>query len=168
MVQSMPTTLTDDVCALLLRDLDGFQREMSLFPDEDSIWRTLPGVTNSAGNLALHIAGNLQYFIGAVLGASGYVRDREREFGPPSATREEILLELGRAIEVVGRVVPGLTDDQLEATFTAHSTAEHVPTRRFLLHLCTHTAFHVGQAGYLRRMLTGDVRSTNTVTASRL
>lgn len=164
----MPTPLTDDIAALLQRDLEGFQREISLFPDEDSIWQTRPGVTNSAGNLALHIAGNLQYFIGAVLGGTGYVRDREREFGPRSATRDEVVAELGRALDAVRRVVPTLTEAQLDATFTAHSTAEHLPTRRFLMHLCTHTAFHVGQAGYLRRIVTADPRSTNTVTASRL
>jgi uncharacterized damage-inducible protein DinB len=164
----MPPLLTDDIATLLQRDLEGFQREVALFPDEDSLWQTRPGVTNSAGNLALHVAGNLQHFIGAVLGGSGYVRNREREFGPRSATRDELVAELGRARDDVRRVVPALTDAQLEATFTAHSTSEPVPTRRFLLHLCTHTAFHVGQAGYLRRIVTADARSTNTVTASRL
>ena len=77
----MRVHLTDDIAALLVRDLEGFQREISLFPDDGSVWRTLPGVTNSAGNLALHVAGNIQYFIGAVLGGSGYRRDRDRATG---------------------------------------------------------------------------------------
>lgn len=164
----MPTHLTDDIAALLVRDLEGFQREISLFPDEDSLWRTARGVNNSAGNLALHVAGNIQYFIGTVLGGTGYVRDRDREFGDHSLSRADLVAELGRAIDAVRTVLPRLAAEQLDASFTAHRTSTPASTRRFLLHLCTHTAFHVGQAGYLRRILTGDPRSTDTVTASRL
>lgn len=164
----MRVHLTDDIAALLVRDLEGFQREISLFPDDGSVWRTLPGVTNSAGNLALHVAGNIQYFIGAVLGGSGYRRDRDREFGEQSSSRAELVAELERAIHAVRTVLPGVSADQLDAIFAAHRTSTPTSTRRFLLHLCTHTAFHVGQAGYLRRVVTGDSRSTDTVTASRL
>lgn len=164
----MPAHLTDDMAALLVRDLEGFQREVSFFPDDSSVWRTAAGVSNSAGNLALHVAGNLQYFIGAVLGGTGYVRDRDREFAHHSLSRAELAAELGRAIDVVHAVLPRLSAEQLDASFTAHRTATPTSTRRFLLHLCTHTAFHVGQAGYLRRIITGDSRSTDTVTASRL
>lgn len=164
----MPAHLTGDIAALLVRDLEGFQREISLFPDDASVWRTAPGVSNSAGNLARHVAGNLQYFIGAVLGGTGYVRDRDREFGDRSSTRAELVAELGRALDAVRTVLPRLSSEQLDATFAAHRTSTPTSTRRFLLHLCTHTAFHVGQAGYLRRIVMGDSRSTDTVTASRL
>jgi hypothetical protein len=60
--------MTNDVTKLLIRELEGFKRELALFPDDESVWRTAPGVTNSAGNLALHVAGGLQYLVGAVLG----------------------------------------------------------------------------------------------------
>ena len=55
---------------LLVRELEGLRREIALFPDDASIWRTVPGVTNSAANLALHVAGNLQHFVGRVLGGT--------------------------------------------------------------------------------------------------
>ncbi len=55
---------TSDVARLLLRDIAGFERELELFPDEESVWKTMPGVPNSAGNLALHLAGNLRQFVG--------------------------------------------------------------------------------------------------------
>ena len=93
----------------MVRELEGLKREIALFPDDASVWQTVPGVTNSAGNLALHVAGNLQYFIGGVLGGTGYVRNRELEFGRRSGTRAEIAAELDAAIRVVRDVLPGLS-----------------------------------------------------------
>ena len=61
-----------DLRALLLRDLVAFQREIALFPDDESPWRPLPGIANPAANLALHAAGNLLYFVGSLLGGTGY------------------------------------------------------------------------------------------------
>jgi uncharacterized damage-inducible protein DinB len=153
--------------AVLRRDLEGLQRELELFPDDDLLWATCPGVTNAAGNLALHVAGNIRHFIGYELGKIAYQRDRNAEFERRGGTREEIRAELAHAIVAVDDVIPRLTDADLDATFDSHPDLL-VSTRRFLLHLCTHTAFHLGQVGYLRRIVTGDSRSTNTVSASRL
>src|SRR6186713_2326213 len=75
-----PMNIQLSIAALLQRELAGFEREIGLFPDDETLWRTMPGVPNSAGNLALHVAGNLQHFVGAVLGGSAYVRDRNGEF----------------------------------------------------------------------------------------
>jgi len=57
---------------ILVRDLNAVRRELEAYPDEQSVWALPPGVTNSGGTLAMHIAGNVQHFIGAVLGGSGY------------------------------------------------------------------------------------------------
>ena len=161
------SALTDDIQALLVRDLEGLQREVQLFPDDDLLWATRAGVTNSAGNLALHIAGNLRYFIGQTLGGLSYHRDRDAEFGRRTGSRTDVVEEVGRALTAVREVLPRVTDAQLDAPFEAHAGVRPT-TRRFLLHLCTHTAFHVGQVGYLRRIVTGDPRSTDTVSAARL
>jgi uncharacterized damage-inducible protein DinB len=159
--------ILDDIAVLLRRDLEGLQREVALFPDDTLLWATTPGVTNSAGNLVLHIAGNLQHFIGHEMGGLPYQRDRDAEFGRRHGSRDELVDELGRALAAVSTVLPRLTHDQLDAMFDAHSGVS-ISTQRFLLHLCTHTAFHVGQVGYLRRVLTGESQSTNTVSAGRL
>ena len=91
-----------DFALSLVRELEGFKRELALFPDDASVWTTVPGITNSAGNLALHVAGNLQYFIGTVLGGTGYVRHRELEFGRRSGSRAwKMYAELDAAIAVV-------------------------------------------------------------------
>jgi uncharacterized damage-inducible protein DinB len=161
------TSLLDDITALLQRDLEGLEREIALFPDDQSLWATRPGVTNSAGNLALHVAGNLQHFIGRELGGLPFQRNRDDEFGRRAGTRAAVIEEVGRALAAVVSVVPRLSGEQLEQPFDAHSGVV-ISTQRFLLHLCTHTAFHVGQVGYLRRIVTGNPASTNTVSAGRL
>ena len=152
-----------DFSLSLVRELEGFKRELALFPDEDSIWKTVPGITNSAGNLALHLAGNLQHFVGAVLGHSGYIRNREIEFGRNSGPRTEVYAELDRAIAVVSRVLPDVSDSALDAPFPEAVMGFTFRTSTFLVHLCSHAGFHLGQAGYLRRILTGDSTSSGPV-----
>jgi hypothetical protein len=152
-----------DFSLSLVRELEGFKREIALFPDDESVWSTMPGVSNSAGNLALHLAGNLQYFIGSVLGHTGYVRNRELEFGQRSGPRENIYAELDAAIDVVRKVLPGLSDAALDADFPEAVMNTTFRTGTFLVHLCSHAGFHLGQAGYLRRILTGDSRSSGPI-----
>jgi hypothetical protein len=163
-----PPAFTAEIAAILHRDLDGFQREIQLFPDDETPWVTPPGVANSAGNLALHIAGNIQHFIGNNLGGIRYDRDRDAEFGRRSGTRDELVGELGRALAIVKQVLPTISPARLDEPFPGATTPVPVSTRRFLIHLATHAAFHLGQAGYLRRIVTGNPESTNTVTSARL
>jgi Protein of unknown function (DUF1572) len=157
-----------DFARSLVRELEGFKRELARFPDDDSVWKTAPGVTNSAGNLALHLAGNLQYFIGTVLGRSGYVRDREAEFGRRSVSRPELYRELDAAIAVVQAVLPSVSDDTLAAEFPETLMGLKFRTNAFLVHLCAHAGFHLGQAGYLRRIVTGDGASSGPIPLSPL
>jgi len=152
-----------DFSRSLIRELEGFKRELALFPDDEAVFATLPGVANSAGNLALHVAGNLQHFIGTVLGKTGYVRNREREFGLRSSPRENIYAELDAAIEVVRKVLPEISDATLDADFPEAVMGTQFNTRAFLVHLCSHAGFHLGQAGYLRRILTGDSTSSGPI-----
>jgi hypothetical protein len=148
---------------MLVRELEGFKRELALFPDDESVWSTSSGVANSAGNLALHVAGNLQHFIGTVLGGTGYVRNRELEFGQRSGPRENIYAELDAAVAVVRKVLPSIANDRLEQDFPEPLMGMTFRTSTFLVHLCTHAGFHLGQAGYLRRILTGDTTSSGPI-----
>ena len=145
---------------LLTRELDGFEREIGLFPDDVSVWSTAPGVTNSAANLALHVAGGRQYLVGTVLGGTGYVRNRDAEFGRRSGTRQEVIAELRTSAAVVRDVLPRLTDSQLAGTFPEPIMGLALPTELFLLHLCVHAGFHLGQAGYVRRIVMKDSTSS--------
>jgi hypothetical protein len=149
------TDLPNTIAIFLIRELEGFQRELELFPDDESVWKTVPGVTNSAGNLALHLAGNLQYYVGAVLGGTHYIRNREDEFSRRSGTRNQLVLEIQATMRTVRAVVPSLPPDTFGRVFPEKVFGRDLRTDRFLLHLCTHAAYHLAQAGYLRRIVTG-------------
>jgi uncharacterized damage-inducible protein DinB len=160
--------LAQDLSRLLLREIDTLAREVSYMPDDESLWTTTGGVTNSVGTLALHCAGNLQHYVGALLGKTGYVRDRPREFNTRSGTRDEVVAELGRASAAVRETMAKLPHEALDGKFPEAVGGRTLPTRLFLLHLAVHLGFHVGQAGYLRRAITGDSRSADTVSIKAL
>jgi len=106
---------------------------------------------NSAGHLLLHLAGNLNHFVGAQLGHSGYVRDREREFteaSPPS--KAEALARLDDAVATFRRVVEGLSAEQLVAP---HPEARLGNVFNALVHLLAHFALHRGQISYIARLV---------------
>jgi len=155
--------LGSSMATLLVRELEGLRREIELFPDDASLWRTIPGITNSAGNLALHVAGNLQHYVGRVLGGTAYVRNRELEFARNSGSKGDVTLEIQAAIGAVQAVLPGLPEVRFAAEYPEAVNGMWFQTDRFLLHLCTHAAFHLGQAGYLRRALTNQSQSSGPI-----
>jgi len=156
----MPT-LSSILTTQIVRELQTFIREIEAFPSDDSVWHTRRGVTNSAGNLALHICGNLQDFVGRVLGGTSYVRNRELEFSQREGTRASIVAELRTTIDVIKATMPEVTDETLAADFPMQLSGKTLNTAAFLVHLAAHLAFHLGQAGYLRRIITGENASTN-------
>src|SRR5438034_403340 len=83
-----------DLRRVLLRDVETLARELELYPDDGSLWRAVPGLPNAGGNLILHLAGNLRHFIGAQLGGTGFVRDRDAEFASKDVPRERLLREI--------------------------------------------------------------------------
>jgi uncharacterized damage-inducible protein DinB len=161
-VDSMPGTIPL-LQLLLIRELRTFEREVEMFPDDDRVWATVPGVTNSTGNLVLHVCGNLQHYVGRVLGNTDYVRDRDGEFSRRSGSRAELLSEIKKTIQVIEAVLPTMTDETLAGTYPEPLGGGRVPTGAFLWHLSTHLAYHLGQAGYLRRIVTSDNRSAGGV-----
>jgi uncharacterized damage-inducible protein DinB len=154
------TPLAADLLVLFRRDLRCFIREVEAFPDDATLWRTLPGISNSAGNLALHVAGNLRHFVGGVLGATGYQRDRATEFAQREGSRASVIAALeATALELEGGL-QALTEAALAAPYPLIVGGAQPVTGRFLVHLAAHLAFHLGQAGYLRRALTGHAGGT--------
>lgn len=157
------TALGDSLSILLVRELDTFGREIALFPDDESVWRTVPGIANSAGNLALHVAGNLQYFVGTVLGGTGYVRNRELEFSRRTGSRADVLAELDAARAVVRQVLAKLPEERFALEFPEPVNGVRIRTDRFLMHLCVHAGYHLGQGSFVRRAVTGEDRSSGPV-----
>lgn len=152
----------------MVRELQSFIREVEAFPSDDSVWHTRRGITNSVGNLALHVCGNLQDFVGRVLGGTTYVRNRDLEFGQREGTRASLVAELRTTIDIIESTLPGLTDEMLAADYPMPLAGKTLSTATFLVHLGAHLAFHLGQAGYLRRVITGDNTSTGPLALAAL
>ncbi|HYF40661.1 MAG TPA: DinB family protein [Gemmatimonadales bacterium] len=156
--------IKDAVGSILDRDLRALGREVEAYQDEADLWRAVPGISNSAGTLALHLAGNLQHFIGACLGGSGYVRDRAAEFSRRNVDRAELLREVEAARAAVKAALSKLAPSQLLADFPEPIAETRIRTGDYLIHLATHFAYHLGQVDYHRRVVTG---SDTTVGAMR-
>jgi uncharacterized damage-inducible protein DinB len=148
--------LIDDVRRVLLRDLDTLADQLQRYPAEDRIWAPLGDVPNSAGTLALHLTGNLQHYIGAVLGRSGYVRDRPGEFADRDVSRAQLLARIEATREAVDETLGKLDPARLDEPFPVPIGGVTLPTGRQLLHFATHFAYHLGQVDYHRRAVTGD------------
>ena len=155
--------LANDLVTLFVRELETVQREVELCPDDAALWKTAPGVSNAVGNLAAHLAGNVQHFVGAVLGKSGYVRNRDHEFARRDGTRAELVADLQAAIDAVKKYLPAMTDADLEREYPETVGGVKMRTSLFLMHLVSHAGFHLGQADYLRRTLNSDPRTAGTL-----
>ncbi len=151
--------LNQTLLKLLRRELATVRREIEAYPDEESLWARVPGQSNTGGVLVRHLAGNLQYFIGTVLGGTGYVRDRDAEFNAPPWPRNRLIAEIDATTAVVGKVLSTLTAEQLARTYPEPILQTELETAEFLSHLAVHLGFHLGQIDYHRRAATGSTLS---------
>ncbi len=145
---------------MLLRELDSVRASVEAYPDDGSIWKQVAGIANVGGTLALHIAGNLRHFIGALLGNTGYVRDRDAEFSARDLPRSELICRIDAARIDVERTLQGLPISTLSANYPMPIADRIVRTGDFLFHLASHLAYHLGQLDYHRRAVTGEGAQT--------
>lgn len=154
--------------AILVRDLAGVRREIEAYAHEADIWKTHPAIPNSAGTLAVHLAGNLRHYVGAVLGDTGYVRDRDAEFAVRGVPRADVLAQLDAASRDITNVMPKLSDARLAATYPIPVAGRTVSTGDMLMHLAVHLTYHLGQIDYHRRLLGGSTKSIGAVSPAEL
>ncbi|MGV3709249.1 MAG: DinB family protein [Gemmatimonas sp.] len=165
---SMEMDFRDNIGRLILRDLQSVRREIEHYPDDETPWRMVPGLTNPGGTLVLHLAGNLQHFFGAVLGKSGYVRNRDVEFVKRNVSRADLIREIDAAGAAVTRTLSTLSASQLEGFFPQDLNNLRIPTDIWLMHLATHLTYHLGQIDYHRRCVTGDPTPVGTLSLPAL
>lgn len=139
--------------SLFERDLTRLYKEIEKYPNENQLWETREGITNSGGNLALHLLGNLNTYFGKNLGNTGYIRNREAEFASKNIPKAEILQAIEQAKTVVINVLQNLSNEQMEAIYPENVLGYEMKTVTFLLHLYGHLNYHLGQINYLRRLL---------------
>lgn len=140
--------------ALFARDLSRLARQLDAF-DDRHLWQVLPGVTNAAGNLMLHLNGNLREYIGRQLGLVAFTRDRAREFGATDVPRAELVASLAELQTLIPGVLQQFTDDGWDEMFPENVLGTPVSNRQFVIHLYGHLNYHLGQIDYLRRALSG-------------
>src|SRR5262245_4262474 len=146
-------SITNELAALFSRDLAKLSNQIESFPNDDLLWQTLPGVINPAGNLALHIEGNLSEFVGRQLGGLPYQRNRDLEFSSKSGSRAELTARLAKLRESIPAVIEALKADELEKEYPQVVLDRPMSTVEFLIHLYGHLNWHLGQVDYLRRLL---------------
>jgi uncharacterized damage-inducible protein DinB len=145
--------ITDALTELFERDLQRLKNEIELYKDEDNLWLVKEGIGNSAGNLCLHLLGNLSHFIGAMLGHTGYVRHREDEFSLKNIPRQDLITNIENCRLIVKTTLQKLSAEDLEKEFTQQVFDKPVTTGMMLMHLTTHLTYHLGQINYHRRLL---------------
>ncbi|MBI1780584.1 MAG: DUF1572 family protein [Sphingobacteriales bacterium] len=145
--------ITQQLIQLFTRDLNKLKEEINLYTDEEKIWAVKEGISNSAGNLCLHLCGNLQHFIGAVMGESAYIRNREAEFKLKNIARTKLIEEIEATIAVVTDTLEQASKKELEKEYPLHVFGEPINTQYFLLHLAGHLNYHLGQVNYHRRLI---------------
>lgn len=145
--------LIETLKSLFQRDLNRLKEEISLYKKEENIWHIEKNIANSAGNLCLHLIGNLQTYIGAEIGKTGYIRDRPAEFSLKDISRVVLLDQINDTMEVVARSLDLLSEDELQGIYPILVFEEKTTTQYLLVHLTTHLTYHLGQINYHRRLL---------------
>ena len=135
------------------RDLNKLKDEISLYKDEKSLWIVKKEISNSAGNLCLHLIGNLNHFVGAELGQTGYIRNRENEFAAKNTSAKVLINYIENTIEIVKHTLENLSEEDLAKDFPQQKVGKVVKTDFMLLHLITHFNYHLGQINYHRRLI---------------
>lgn len=149
----MERDFIESIAKLIDRDLVKLAQELEQYPDEQIMWAVKPGINNSAGNLCLHLCGNLQHFFGAIIGKTGYQRNRENEFAATHVPRTELLKEIETTRVVVKEALESFKPSLLLKEYPEKVFDQPMTSMHFFTHLTTHLGYHLGQVNYHRRLL---------------
>ncbi len=124
-------------------------RELAAPLTKAQFWQKAYLYGNSFGHLVLHLTGNLNYYIGAQIAKTGYIRDRPREFNDPHPpSKEEVLKPFDDAVATVQRTIGVQASDDWSAAYSATGTDAN--TRLDIVLVCAaHMQHHIGQMIYL-------------------
>ena len=145
--------LKETLQSLFKRDLAKLKEEIEAYRTESAIWLVEAGIANSAGNLCLHLVGNLNTYIGAVIVKTDYVRQRELEFSLKGIPRDELVQKIEDTIVMIDEVMSNFTAEQFDQEYALEVLGGKTTTEYFLIHLAAHLSYHLGQVNYHRRLL---------------
>lgn len=145
--------ITTVLISLYEKELDNLSEEIKAYETDEQLWKVADGINNSGGNLCLHLTGNLQHFIGATLGESGYIRNREAEFKLKNIPRQKLLEEIENTKRIVTDTLEQVSKKELDSDFPIQVFDEPLTTEYFLVYLIRHLGYHIGQINYHRRLV---------------
>lgn len=145
--------ITETLIQLFTRDLNKLKTEIQSYRNEEYIWIIDKEIKNSGGNLCLHLIGNLNTYIGAQMGNTGYLRNRDMEFSQKNVPVKQMISMIEETIKVVRSVLQNMPDTKLDEEHPFLVFEQKTSTQFLLIHLATHLAYHLGQVNYHRRLL---------------
>jgi len=145
--------MTTSLIRLYKRELNSLKDEISGYSKDANFWKIENDIKNSGGNLTIHLIGNLNHFIGATLGNSGYIRQRDNEFNDKNIPRKEIIDQIDALKVVLSDVISSLSTKDLEKNYPIEVFGQPMTTEYFLIRLYGHLNYHLGQVNYHRRLL---------------
>ena len=144
-----------DIPHLFDKDLHKLMEELNLYEYEEDIWKINEGISNSSGNLALHLIGNLNYFIGTAIGHTNYTRDRDQEFSDKNIPQATLISDIKHLMSVIKKTFHKLSDEDLKQDFPMEMNSEILSIEHAMIFLLAHLNYHLGQVNYHRRMIRG-------------
>jgi uncharacterized damage-inducible protein DinB len=124
-------------------------RELAAPLSNDQFWQRPFPFGNSFGNLVLHLTGNLNYYIGAQIVKTGYVRDRPREFSNPNPpSKDEALKRFDDAVNMVLKAIDAQSPEDWSAEYSG-TGADAKNRLEMILQCAAHIQHHIGQMIYL-------------------
>lgn len=145
--------LIETLKLLFKRDLEKLKTEIEKYQNDENLWRIEESIANSAGNLCLHLIGNLNTYIGAEFGKTNYIRQRNLEFSLKNIPKAELLQQIDNTMKVVELSLDKLTDAEIKEEYPLLVFKKKTTTEFMLVHLTTHLSYHLGQINYHRRLL---------------
>ena len=143
------TTMADALTARYEK-LAGALRDLAAPLSEEQFWAKPFAFGNSFGHLVLHLTGNLNYYVGAQIVGTGYVRDRPMEFSDSSRpSKAEVLKNFDRAIERVVNAIESQSADDWSKGYSGGG-ADARNRLEIVLQCATHLHHHIGQMMYLQ------------------
>lgn len=135
------------------RDLNKLIEEINLYKNENDLWKIKEGISNSVGNITLHLIGNLNHFIGKTLANTHYIRERDKEFSLKNVPRKRLIDEINNISTIIKNTLPELSNEDLKKDFPIKINDQVLSTENMLTHLFAHLNYHLGQVNYHRRMI---------------
>ncbi len=145
--------LQETLSVLFQKDLNRVKEEINAYSNETDIWILRDGISNTAGNLCLHLVGNVKHFVGKIIGNIPYERQREQEFTDKDIPKTKLLENLDETIASVTAALAAFKADELNSIYPVKVFGAELTTEHFLLHLYGHLNYHLGQINYHRRLL---------------